>query len=209
MSGGLPTDVATVIAMAETIRSGDVSAMGLTGELVRAIERLPPTLGEGITRPVQQRGTSRYYTQDFENVAPSPATETKNIVLEEAGWIRAIVSTCIIQAVNVQTAAAVAAVAREYGLQGRAFFDLKFRLNERQGFVYGPRVETFGEAVIITGTAEFPSPMDWTLQKEDGIQLTIRNRLSAIYPEADPALTMRWVTVTFFVEPLEKQPYGF
>lgn len=200
MSGN-PSKLSTVRSVLETIASGDVSAMGLTGELVSLVERLPPSYGEGLSRPFVERGSAVTLSQSFLNVPVAPATQTESIQVREDVWVRGMTSTALLQWPSV-AAAAAAGPLQQYGVNGRAWFETKFRLNDLQGFVYGPRTETFAPAVVVTGDGRYPSAMDWTLQKNQTIEFTIRSLVARLFA-GRTVPTLRWVSVSVLCQPIE------
>lgn len=200
MSGN-PSRLSTVRSVLETIATGDVSAMGLTGELVSLVERLPPSYGEGLSRPFVERGSAVVLSQSFLNVPVAPATQSESITMREDVWVRGMTSTALLQWPTI-AAAAAAGPLQNYGVNGRPWFEMKFRLNDLQGFVYGPRTETFAPAVLTTGDGRYPSAMDWTLQKNQTIDLTVRSLVARLFA-GRTVPTLRWVSVSVLVQPIK------
>jgi len=217
-----PTTLAEARGLAERMAQSPADAVSLAGMLAECVQNLPPEKSELLSRYEFERATLWTMVASFENVDPSNiAAPDVNVIMEHDSWVRGVCGVAIPRFDQFGTGATIAdllatiqvldAACFRYGRNGLPFFEANFKLDDRQGFVSSGSSELLTPATLICGDGVTMAPMDWRLQKDQAIQVQIRNRLdllSPLPPTQDQPFdirTLRWVLVCFWTEEL-RQP---
>lgn len=203
-----------VLEQAAQTPSQAAAMADLVPELVRG---LPPDRAELSSRQKYHLGSDTVLLAHFEHVKPSGGASIDSPQVIEVPydmWIRGCVAYSVAQipgpnesVVDLPTMEGFADLQDKFarlGACGRYQFDLNWRLDAKQGFVQrGASGEILANATSITGTGTFPAAMDWQLQKNQTIEVRIRNvydRLlgDAVNPPIALTSELRLVVVAFY-----------
>lgn len=212
-----PCSIDDVRAVLRRMSDSAADAAQLAQLLPDMIARVPPPAAQLMSCPHFERATLWDYACSFENVAVEFEAPPENVRVQRDLWVRAIEVQVIpgIGFAQTPTLAQLEArlelfqrTAQAYGQNLRGLVELNWRVDGAQGFVSIGTSETMAIASLLTGDGAFTAPVDWTLQKDQVIEVRCRSRLADLFPAlADDVVTpgrLRWVVVGFWAEALEQ-----
>lgn len=212
MSGNLqPPTLEQIARLAGEMAANPTDALHQMRMLAKWLGAMPPPQAELMSPPAFKHTSLWTNAAVFENVAPDEVREGVEVRCQRDLWIRGVVAQAIPVFENFDldqdtltnslllNRVTFCPNAANY----RGLFELNYRLNGSQGFIsQGRSREAFAPAVAITGDGLYQAPMDWKLETNDHIQVSIRNtsqrRNSTPVGSLDTAQTLRLVVVSFW-----------
>lgn len=195
-------ELRAVLSEAAQTPSQAAAMADLVPDLIR---RLPPERAELATRDMFHLGTDTELLAVFQNVSPSTGTANATPEVIEIPydiWIRGCAGYALnqlpgpeLEGVDLNTIQGIAQgrgnALAQLGSGGRPFFEVNWRLDGKQGFVQrGASGEIFANATGVVGTGKHPAAMDWQLQKDQTIEVRIRNIVDQFLPPAQPGFAL-------------------
>lgn len=179
-------------------------------DLVASLE--PPAMGIA-SRPHFERASEYAFPMVFEHVGADAIVGPKSIVASWGDvWVRGLTATCfpLIYLPEGATFAARADRLQRFrwdlGPEWRALFDLEYEIDGKHGFVSDGFADLQGDARELTGDGEAPVPLDWTLQRDQVIQVKLHSKLAELNLDAGGTFPtfaeLRYVVVCFWAKDL-------
>lgn len=205
-----PGNLAEIKALAQVVARGGHDAVGMGPLLAEKVRQLPPGRQLERSRPYIERASLLTLAASFENV-PVDGTIPPSEVIRippwaHDQWIRRGDAQAYIKFEDEAQAEAFAPLYERLGSNGRFWFEVNWRVDSKQGFIYGGRTEVLSSAVSITGDGTFPAPKDWPLENNQTIEVRVRSLLGDYFTaaELEPLnLALRWIVVSFGAEPMQ------
>lgn len=206
MNRPLAASLEDVARFATDLAQNPASALHELRLLARMLEQLPPERAEKLSQPMWRHAAIATDAQVFRNV-PQGQPISRTIRMQSDRWIRGLVAMCLtspseaeIQS-QIDSFFALGLLCQHTGANGRGLFDLTFRLDGDQGFVMrGASGATQTVASTITGDGTWSCPVDWHLQRDQNVEVTITNRTDRIGTGA-VGVELPLVVVAFWDEP--------
>lgn len=199
-----PPTLLDVRAVLTAMAANPADAVNRVATFAELAQRLLPDGALLDSRPAFERGTIIAMPALFEFVGRD---EPPSIMLQarEDVWIRGV--TCdVIPGVGFDAIAAIYALSATYGSSARWAIEAKWRLDtgsSAQGFISRGASEVYGPGPIVLGDGEFPAALDWRLQKNQVIEVSLRSILAGIPASVVPEdFQLRAVWITFWALPL-------
>jgi hypothetical protein len=182
--------------------------------LAQQVRQLPPPDSVLLSRPVFDRAGLWSYCGNFFNLGQE-VTASQVIRIPEPSWIRGV-DICVLPSLYFDQfpdpgvwlqAAEQRALLCRYGTNWRGLVDVDWRLTGKQGFIQDGHGDRDAPATQVSGDGEFSVPLDWRLDRDDGILVRCSNRVNRVLdPECNTYVerTLRWVAVIFWAEELDR-----
>jgi len=206
-----PPTLQDVLSLAETAASSGANAVHHMTQISQALRNLPPAAGEILTQPKWRAASLWSYAANVQNLAPNQE-KTAQIRLPAPVWMRGVVTGVIpVLAFGTQTPSQVLEawqLIRQQASNYRSLIEVSWRLNGRQGWVSTGTGEAQAAANTISGDGTYLERLDWKLEREDTIDVRIRNvsnRLVSSLPGeagAGGGFTLAMVNVVFWAQKL-------
>lgn len=213
----LPATLDEVIALTDRMAANPADAVQLAPTLSERIASLPPANSELMTSPRFHLNSKWSYAAIFQNVPVNGVSVPFPIRLPHDTWIRGVVSQVYPGIVLGEDPSVRLLlnreIARSYGANGRWAVTANWRVDARQGFISsGASQEIFSELALLTGDGFWTAPLDWRMQKDQTIEVTIRNQITGVIPQspdfADGDYEIPLCVVTFLGEEITAAPGG-
>lgn len=199
------------------IRSMLTQALADAGDQVRIVEtlakrarELPPPDAQLKSRPKFARaGLQSYYANFFE--MPDGIELTKSIRVAHDCWIRGV-QLAVLPALEFEetpdaatwwSAAHMRALLNRYGQNWRSFVDVRWRIEDYQGFITDGYAAVVPPATMVSGDGIGSADLDWKLKQDQQIVVDCTNRIGRIIdPECATYFkrTLPWAAVVFWAE---------
>jgi hypothetical protein len=216
----LPVSLSDVRLMAERMASSASDAVALSSDFGALVSRLGPERGELLSRYRFERASLWSLGVSFENVPPDAVPPQKVIRCNRDMWVRGVVAQAYTHLAIAPSDDAVDPELEMWQALGssRNLFDALWRLNSIQGFINAggqenAPIEALEPAATITGDGFFFVPLDWRLEREQTIEVTVRSRMLSVLPAGmvfatdvelpDILRTLRWIVVSFWCEEID------
>jgi hypothetical protein len=209
-----PPTLQQIATLAGEMAANPTDALHNMRMLAKWLGAMPPPEAELMSPPAFKPTSLWTNAAVFENVAPDEIREGIQVRAQRNLWIRGVVAQAIpifespdgeplTRNVLDSLATANRVIFCPNATNFRGLFEMNYRLNGSQGFISrGGSTETFAPAVTITGDGLWQAPMDWKLETNDHIQVSIRNttqrRNSTPPGSINVAQTLRLVVVAFW-----------
>jgi hypothetical protein len=203
-----PTTLGELQSIAQQMANNPADAIALAAQLQTLARNLPPERSALMSRPEFARASLWNYAASFEMI---PATQTLQqgpqvIRVTSDVWVRGLQAQAILQT-SFQNGQGLAGVLTPRVPNHRWAFDLNWRIDGKQGFVSSGTAEIFWSAEALTGDGVFSVPLDWKLQTDQTIEVSIVPKLVTLmagFVTEEGAIWefLRWVVLNFWVEDL-------
>jgi hypothetical protein len=200
------------------VRSMITQMLGNAGDEVRMVDQLakrvrelPPADAALKSRPRFDRSGLQSYCANFFRL-PEDLELTKQIRIAHDCWVRGV-TVSVLPALAWEeeppTAAAwfqaahMRALVNRYGSNWRALVDIRWRIEDDQGFIQDGYAAVAAPATQVAGDGEAPAALDWTLKRDQHIVVNVTNRINrTIDPVCATAFVreLPWVAVNFWAE---------
>jgi hypothetical protein len=210
-----PANLHSVMALLDRVGQAPADALPLMEQAVQLIRSLPPERAEVLSRFAFELGTLFTLIASFENIEPDGREGPPEVIrMQHDSWVRGVVAGAIpcIAGTTLpdlaETAEDFQNACESFGSGGRFTFETNWRVDDKQGFVSrGAQGEILAPATLVTGDGFWFAPLDWRLQKDQTIEVRVRNLLPDLFPASafeEPEFgLLRWVVVAFWVEELK------
>jgi hypothetical protein len=204
------------IALAERMAQNPADAVTLAGQLAELVQSLPPGRSELLSRPAFERASLWSLATSFENIALGAEVGPQIIRCQRDVWIRGVQIQAYVQPLADLVADYLAKLrvlertCRTTGDNWRGAIEANWRLDAKQGFISTGQAEILGRGTLVAGDGFWNAPLDWRLQKDQVIEVRVRNVLDRLIPVgASDVLvaadyTIRWCVVSFWAEELNQ-----
>jgi len=174
------------------------------------VRALPPPNAELLSSPRFDRAALQTYVANFFRM-PEDLEQGQQIRISFDSWIRGV-SICVLPALEFEqapdaatweNATALRALLCHYGTLWRGLVDVRWRIEDDQGFISDGIAAVTAPASQLAGDGEFSAPLDWRLNREQQINVTCINRLERVVDPECPTYfqrTLPWVAVAFWAE---------
>ena len=200
-----PETLRGLLARVQAAAGSGANAVAHMSAIAQSLRDLAPPDGALQSRPYFERAALFAWTAFYEQLDPGDE-QTVTIEAPHDLWCRGIVAGAIPRfdlldqdaASLIETFGATRRIATNY----RGLFDFQFRLDGAQGFQTRGTSAAFVPAATGAGDGTWTSPMDWTLQKNQTIDVTFRNRTPGLFPAGSlvTGIPLRFVSVTFWCQ---------
>jgi hypothetical protein len=182
----------------------------LVETLAKRVRELPPPNALLKSRPKFARAALQTYPANFFEM-PENVELTKQIRIAHDCRIRGV-QVAVLPALEFDqtpdsatwwTAAHMRALLNRYGQNWRAFVDVRWRIEDYQGFITDGYAAVVPPATMVSGDGVFSADLDWTLKRDQHIVVDCTNRISRIVdPECETYFKreLPWVAVVFWAE---------
>lgn len=207
-----PPTLNDVRLCASRMASNAADALNLVPAFAELVEGLQPADSLLRSRPEFERGALWSYPALFEFVEANSEQPLQVLTAQTDLWIRGVNCTVITGFQQGSGGAAegliFSVLSLLYGRNSRFIIEAKWRLDEAQGFISRGTSETFAPAVLITGDGEYNAPLDWVIEKDETIEVSIRSLVPQLLGTAQPETPLpplRAVWIAFWGEDLRGQ----
>jgi len=204
MSRFSPESLSDLLARVQAAAASGANAVAHMAGIAKSLRELPPPDGALMTRNAWERATLFSWAGVIEDLA---IDEERTFTIEAPHdlWIRGVVAGCIpnlaVLDESPEDLIEIFAPLRQSGTNYRALFDYQFRLDGRIGFQSRGTAAAFAPTPPTTGDGTYIQPMDWRIQRDQALQVTIRNRTAPLFAGVNPpipGLELRLVTLVFW-----------
>ncbi len=179
--------------------------------LAQMVRELPPPRSDLLSRPRFDRAGVQSFCANFYRM-PEDEEQSQQIRISSDAWIRGV-SICVLPAIEFEeppedpadfyAATVLRSLLCRYGSNWRGLVDVRWRIEDDQGFIGDGQAALSVPATQVSGDGEFSVPMDWRLNRDQQINVMCTNRLERVVdPICDTYLqrTLPWVAVTYWAE---------
>lgn len=203
----LPPTIDDVRLCASRMAANAADAIGLVPQFAELVGALQPSDSLLRSRPHFERGALWSYPALFEFL---DGTESPTIPLlaQTDLWVRGVVCTVITGFLTPDSGVGglfQRAYSLTYGSNARWTIEAKWRLDDKQGFIARGTSEIYAPAVLLTGDGECVAPLDWVIEKDQTIDVSVRSlvpQLAGTLQQQTPLPPLRAVYVVFWGEDL-------
>ena len=205
------TTLAECAALAERMAQNPAEAVHQMRTLAKLIHELPPYESQILSRPEWNASSLWTNTAVFQNIGADDPPETEIVRCQRDVWIRGVTATAIpvIPGIDPEDPDWITALLAIRELCAhtsnlRNLFEFRIRLDGDRGFFStGQSGETNIRAASAAGDGERLVKMDWRLETNQHIEVTMRNAFNSFQRLTEPLdieIRLALVTISFWGE---------